>query len=204
MFNSVIYRSPRGNIKACIDRIQEIFSMRQNSKKEIRLLGDFNIDFLDRNQASRLNFNDSFLKYGCRHLKTNITRPGRHKSSCLDWIVTNSCFVIDSGCLDAMISGHFPVSAVRKKNREHVIYVYCDIRDYTNYNPKDFTDLLRSKLEMSNYMNKHDPNVLWDLIHTSSSAILEIICPVHRFKQRELLTPWMFADIYREIRFRDR
>ena len=202
MFICVIYRPPRGNIKNCIDQIQEY--VRQNSKNELWLLGDFNVDFLDRNQPSRLNFIDLFKKYGCRQLISNITRPGRHKSSCLDWIVTNSCFVIDSGCLDAMISDHFPVSAVRKKNREHVTYVYRDIRDYTNYNPKDFTDLLRTKLEMSNYMNIQDPNVLWDLLHTSSSAILEIMCPVRRFKQREFLTPWMYADIFREMRFRDR
>ena len=40
MFVSAIYRPPRGNIKGCIDRLQEIFSTRQNSKKKFWLLGD--------------------------------------------------------------------------------------------------------------------------------------------------------------------
>ena len=53
-------------------------------------------------------------------------------------------------------------------------------------------------------MNIHDPNVLWDLIETSASDILQKMCPIRRFKQRETLTPWMVVDIYREIRLRDR
>ena len=30
------------------------------------------------------------------------------------------------------------------------------------------------------------------------------MCPLRRYKQRENLTPWMVADIYREMRYRDR
>ena len=94
LFISVIYRPPRGNIKTCIDRLQEIFLMRQNSKKEIWLLGDFNVDYLDRNPPNRLliSFIELFKKYGCGQLISDVTRPGRYKSSCLDWIVTNCVF----------------------------------------------------------------------------------------------------------------
>ena len=93
-----------------------------------------------------------------------------------------------------MIADHFAVSCIRKKTREQV---------YTNYNAKTFTDLLRNKLAVSNYMQFQDPNELWDLILSCVIDILEIMCPIRRFKQREKLTPWMDASIYRDMRFRD-
>ena len=99
--------------------------------------------------------------------------------------------------------GMHPVSGIRKKSKEHVAYVYCDIRDYTKYNTKEFTDLLRSKLHLSTYLHVHDPNVLWDLIIKATHEILEIMCPMRRYRQLEILTPWMVADIYREIRVRE-
>ena len=115
-------------------------------------MGDFNIDFFDRNQQNRNLFIDLFKKFACKQLITDITRPGRHKSSCLDWILTNCCFVSDTSCLNIMIADHFAVSSVRKKSREHVPYIYRDIRDYTMYNSKEFTDLLRNRLHQSNYL----------------------------------------------------
>ena len=165
---------------------------------------DFNVDYLDRNQSNRNKFTKLFKKYGCKQLITDITRPGRHKSSCLDWIVTNSCFVSEACSLNILIADHFAVSSVRKKKRECVSYVYRDIRDYSNYNAEQFTDLLRTKLDLSVYMNLNDPNILWDLMINATGDILQVMCPIRRYKQREILTPWMVADIYREIRIRER
>ena len=204
MLISSIYRPPRGSIKSCTDHLQDIFASRLNSKTEIWLLGDFNVDFLDRTQPNRGIFLDLFKKNGCKQLISDITRPGRYKSSCLDWIVTNCCFINDACSLDTMISDHYAVSAVRKKRRENVTYVYREIRDYSNYIPKNFTDLLRLKLGQSNYYDIRDPNILWELIAKFTCEILEVMCPLRRYKQRENLTPWMVADIYREMRYRDR
>ena len=204
MFISSIYRPPRGKIVSCIDRLNEMLSRRDNFKKEIWLMGDFNVDYLDRKDRDLAKFNNMFKVFGLKQLVSDVTRPGRHKSSCIDWIVTNSRFVIEASALDIMVSDHFAVACVRKKIREHVSYVYREKRDYSNYNSKSFTDLLRTKLNLSNYLDIHDPNVLWDLIVTNSRLILEIMCPVRRYKQREKLTPWMVADIYRQIRLRDK
>ena len=111
MFVSAIYRPPRENIKGCIDRLQEIFSTIQNSKKKFWLLGDFNVDFLDRNLSNRNRFIELFKKFGCKQLITDVTRPGKHKSSCLDWIITNCSFVSDVCSLYIMIADRFAVGA---------------------------------------------------------------------------------------------
>ena len=124
-----------------------------------------------------------------------MTRPGRHKWSCIDWIITNGPFVSEAIVSNVMISDHYAVECIRKKSREYVKYIYRDVRDYKKYNLEDFSDLLRSKLVMYNYMNNDDPNTLWDIISRSSYQILEIMCPFQRYKQREILTPWMTPDI---------
>ena len=204
MIISSLYRPPRGNIKTCIDRLQEILSTRQYSKKEFWLFGDFNVDYLDRNQPNLNKFCELFKKFGLRQLITDVTRPGRHKSSCLDWIVTNCGIISEAKSLDIMIADHFAVSIIRKKPREHVTYVFRSVRDYTRYDAKSFTDLLRNKLAQKDYTNNQDPNILWNYIMQYMYEILGVMCPVRRFKQHEVPTPWITADIYREMRLRDK
>ena len=102
-----------------------------------------------------------------------------------------------------MIADHFAVACNRKKSCEHVQYVYSEIKDYCKYNAKSSSDLLHHNLEYCNYIANRDPNVLWILICSNSRDILEIMCPIRRYKQLEHLTPWMEADIYREMRYRE-
>ena len=40
-------------------------------------------------------------------------------------------------------------------------------------------------------------------MHDYAKEILSIKCPLKRYKQREVVTPWVTADIYRNIRYRD-
>ena len=55
-----------------------------------------------------------------------------------------------------------------------------------------------------NFFDTTDPNVLWGNILKCVSTILEIMCPFRRFRQREHITPWLNAEIYRAIRKRER
>ena len=167
-------------------------------------MGDFNINFLDPNQPNLNKFTELFKKFAIKQYITDITRPGRHTNSCINWIVTNSSFISESCALDIMISDHFSLHITRKKNRKSVKYVYKDIRDYSVYNPVAFTDLLRNRLSLSNFTNVNDPNALWKLVKTCAHDVLGIICPYCRYKQRENLTPWMVAEIYQEMWLRDR
>ena len=77
MFICTVYRPPRGNVKIAVDRLHEILSNRELFKKEIWLLGDFNVDYLDRNQPNLIKFNELFKKFGCIQLISDITRPGK-------------------------------------------------------------------------------------------------------------------------------
>ena len=88
MLISCLYRPPRGKIQNCIDRLTETYARRENAKVEIWLLGDFNVDFLQRGESNLVKFLNFFKRFGCTQLINDTTRPGKHKCSCIDWIGT--------------------------------------------------------------------------------------------------------------------
>ena len=57
---SSIYRAPHGDHKKCIEKLREILSHKENFKKEIWFLGDFNVDFLKRNDINFKRFQSFF------------------------------------------------------------------------------------------------------------------------------------------------
>ena len=88
-----LYRPPRGKVQNCIDKLTEILSRNELAKDEIWILGDYNVDYLQRANHDLLKFVTLFKQFGCVQLITSVTRPGKYRCSCLDWIVTNSNFV---------------------------------------------------------------------------------------------------------------
>ena len=102
------------------------------------------------------------------------------------------------------ISDHLAVCCLRKKAKERVSYIYRSICDYKTYDIQILRDLIHKRLSDLNYFDCQDPNALWHYIFKSLTDILEIMCPYQRQKQREVVTPWMNAEIYRAIRLRER
>ena len=116
-----LYRPPNGKIKLCIDYLKNVFI---NCKNEIWLLGDFNVDFLDRSSAPRTKFQSLFNTHGLKQLIKNITRPSKNSGTCIDWIATNSLYVKQYGVTDDFISDHFTIYCIRKKARETHSKIY--------------------------------------------------------------------------------
>ena len=206
MLISCLYRPPRGKIQNCIDRLTETYARRENAKVEIWLIGDFNVDFLKRGESNLVKFLNFFKRFGCTQLINDTTRPGKHKCSCIDWIVTNSNFISESSATDMMLSDHYVVYCIKKKSRERVSYVYRYFRNYKLYNAQNFINLFRLGLDSleQNFLEIGDPNVLWKHVYDIATGILEVMCPFRRYRQREFPTPWMTPDIYTEIRLRAR
>ena len=111
---------------------------------ELWVLGDFNTDFLVRDNDSTKKLTSYLRSIGLYQLINQITRPGIHKGTCIDWKLTNSPFVKHSGSSYDLISDHLAVFAVRKKDRENTKCIYRTVRDVSNYNKDIFVDLLRN------------------------------------------------------------
>ena len=200
---SSIYRPPRGDHKKCIDKIREILSRRENFKKEIWFLGDFNVDYLKRGDVNQKRLISLFKTFGLTQLISKITRPSTRSGSCIDWIITNCKFVRESYVSTIFLSDHFAIECIRKKNRERKENVYRSIRSYKNYNKVILVDLLRVRLVESTFDTEDNPNVKWNLLYSSVFDILTVMCPLKQYRQREIPTPWITPDIYRNMRYRD-
>ena len=194
-----LYRPPNGKIKPCVDFLKTLFS---TTRYELWILGDFNVDFLDRNNVDRTKLLSMFKTHGLKQLITNITRPNKRGGTCIDWIVTNSLYVMHSGVTNDYISDHLSVYCVRKKPREKHNYVYRTVRDLSNYNSDMFTNLL-SHVDWNFVETSVDIDYIWSQFYKRTYDILAIMCPFRRFRQRETVTPWLNAEIYRAMRKRD-
>ena len=74
--------------------------------QKIFVQGDFNIDFLDKEDESTKKLNNLINQWGCERLIADITRDGLHKDSCIDQIITNSNVILANGVADIHLSGH--------------------------------------------------------------------------------------------------
>ena len=176
MIIASLYRPPHGKVQNCIDRLTEILSRRENVKNEFWVLGDYNIDFLQRANPDLLRFSAFLKRFGMSQIITSFTRPGKYRCTCIDWIVTNSPFVAECGVTDIMISDHYAIHCIKKKKKEHVEYVYCYLRNYKHYNVQNFVNLFRQKTNPG-FLDIDDPNILWEHIYSTANTILEVMCP---------------------------
>ena len=127
------HRPPRGRTETFIDCMENsITDVLQNTNREIFLMGDSNIDLMDKNNETKL-FNDLLSHAGLRQLIKTPTRLGKFKNTCLDLIITNCNIIKASGQLEWGLSDHEVVFATRKRVKETKIKKIVTGRIYKGY-----------------------------------------------------------------------
>ena len=134
-----IYRPPRGKHILFVKFLEYIL---KKTKSEIWIMGDFNVDYLNRGDTNRQRYIDLFKKYGMKQYIENITRPNNRGGTCIDWVISNTDFMSAFGVTNDYVPDHTTVFAVRKKAREKTKYVYRTLRDIKNFDPVMFKTLL--------------------------------------------------------------
>ena len=137
-----MYKPPKGKISKCIEFLNEILACKDIVKKEIWILGDFNTDFLKRNNVHSVALQMFSKKAGLRQCINDITRPNVRGGSCIDLIMNNSPFICESGVDDDMIADHFTVFCTRKKGRERKGGIDEVVRDYSKFKKEAICNLL--------------------------------------------------------------
>ena len=194
-----MYRPPKG--KHTLFNIY-LENMLKNLKTEIWILGDINVNYLCRTDENRSQYLRLFKKYGLHQYINEITRPNTKGGTCIDWVISNSVFVKDTGITEDFISDHLATFAIRKKSKQTTKFVYRTLRDLTYYDSDIFRNLIRTE-SWELFDNSNDVEYLWSFYYDKLSSILSIMCPLKRYKQREYVTPWLTPEIYRLMRERD-
>ena len=92
-----IYRPPQGNVGNCIKHLDKNFETIDQTKLDIILLGDLNIDFSINSNQDTKKVNRFITQNGLTKLISGNTRYGKIKNSCIDQIITNSNHILNIG-----------------------------------------------------------------------------------------------------------
>ena len=190
-----LYRPPKGSVDRLLEFLYAFVASQMVLDTEIWILGDFNINFTVRNNPDLMKINKFLRENNLKQLIQSATRLTNTGGSCIDWVVTSSPYVSNSGILDDLLSDHFPVYAVRKKHRETNPKVKKKVRVYKNFDSDIFGNLIEDRVNWDAYYAEEDPNSLWDSIHQCIIGILEVMCPYKNIFVRKERTPWFTHEI---------
>ena len=101
-----LYRPPQGSITEFCEKLNDdLSSFDPTKKREFYLMGDFNIDTMDKTTDEYKELNSLINSYGLMQHINDITRFSKN-NSCIDNIFSNCDIINDSGTLNWNFSDH--------------------------------------------------------------------------------------------------
>ena len=195
----VIYRPPSGNSSTFLEKFEEICTLLPDSG--VRILGDFNIDFLQMNSNTNTasKFEDLVLSGGFSPV---ISIPTHQRSSCrptcIDNILTNDIEkVVLSGSISDSIGDHMPIfefSNIYFEKQEKVKHI--KYYDYSNENLEKFSRALHDSLI------GHEASRDFDCFMDIFKNLLDASCKLERpkvTKRSKIINPWITDGIISAI-----
>ena len=196
------YRPPQGDEVKCIDFLDNILSDIDLSMIEVFLMGDLNVDILDKGNNSKKLLNMT-KQMGLRQLIMERTRYSPIRDSCIYLFFTNSDIVSKVGVSNLNISDHQMILLTRKKAK--FTKQKCEFvgRSYRNYNKIDF----QNRIQNSNWdFLNNEPNIdtQWKLFEQNVLLILDEMCPKKTFKIKQIKQPWITPRLLELILDKDK
>ena len=203
----LVYRPPNTDINIFNEQISEVLDRIKSEKKQVYLLGDFNINLLDANSHVPIaEFLDTLFS---NFIFPSITKPTR--------VTKTSCTLIDNifhndmnqsgmikGVLFTEISDHFPVFLICPDELLDVEPKINGTRDYCQTNIERF----RSKLGALNWsliFDEKDGEEAFNGFHTAFLEIYEKSFPYRKkptnYKGRK---PWLSLALRNSIKHKNK
>jgi exonuclease III len=209
-----IYRPPRNNVinyREFFDEMNEIFSSYQRLRKEVIIVGDFNLDLLKLNDNQHIrDYFELIMSCGFLPRITFPTRLTQQGGTLIDNILvklSDHCAETAAGILMNNISDHQPCFLI-VDNLINRFEICKTVKVYKN----DPDSIIRFKNEISyqcalDRFSSNDPNVNYDILDSSISNALEKHLPtkIVRFKKhKHRKMQWITHGIIRSIKYRDK
>ena len=154
-----IYRPPNTDLHSFIQKLNDILSNLKLEKKQIYLMGDFNINILE--SSSHLltaEFIETIYSHSFFPLITKPTRLQGNSATLIDNIFCNDITNLNmvNGILYTDISDHFPVFSIDRK-REHTNRNHTPVQEriYSQKNINMFRDCL-NQTDWSDVMSNNE------------------------------------------------
>ena len=162
-----IYRHPSSNLDNFISQLENLVSPLNQSKHQVLILGDMNIDFLRVGTHSKTeDYLDMLYSSNLLPVITKPTRITSHTATLIDHIYTNaSTDQIIPGIVTTDISDHLPTFCFIRRQITR-LKPKRFFRDYSNFDSKTYLNDIKS-VDWSSIIN--DPTD----IHTKASGFVE-------------------------------
>lgn len=173
-----IYRPPYGSRylpKDFNDLFSEMISLAIEDNKEIIVLGDLNVNYL--NKDDNKEFKQLLTLLGFKQVIKSATRVCDTTETLIDIIATNKSENIrSSDIFPTSFSDHDLVGCVRKLN--HVKFKPKEIRcrDYSNYNHNTMNAELQNS-DWQNVYNSKNVNTAWQYFNQTVSTVFNKHAP---------------------------
>ena len=199
-----LYRPPDGSIKNFFEILNKLLDDNPLLNSEFWLMGDFNIDFLKRQDMKTKTLHEFLRVNGLRQHITLPTRLSGFGKSCIDFIISNidESLIVSSGTLNDVVSDHLPVYICIKKSRNKPEFTKTKGRTYKNYDKPLLQNLLRIE-DWVPFYQLTDPSELWDFIVSIIKKHLDVMCPLKYIRVRTDSPPWINQDVIELINDRN-
>ena len=159
-----IYKAPHCSIAQFNEKFNDVLNCLSNEKKDIFILGDFNIDGADRCSSNRQT--QEFLNIIAVHSFTNLiqkpTRITNHSATLIDGIITNVSIennIHASGIFPTkLFSDHFPIFTILKNSNIRNRNKFVTKRFFSQKNISLFNKSLKSNTWEQVYTTKNTNN----------------------------------------------
>ena len=116
------YRPPNGDTTLFEKHMKSILSKNEATKKEVILIGDFNMNLLDFDKNKRVqSFVNLMFRFGMIPTINKPTRVTRCTATAIDHVFTNTIMdniEIKTAIVKTDISDHFPIIFATKKKKD--------------------------------------------------------------------------------------
>ena len=198
----LVYRSPSGSIPSFLKILEEVLDSVQKHPYELILMGDFNLNLLDQNSASTIDFLSMMLSSGTLPSVCIPTRVTETQASLIDNIFS-SLDVLDNLVLVSDISDHFPaISRYKSADQAQRIASPSNL-PFFRYGDTELS-LLNSRLAdvpwgslVSDSDFNHSFDSFYDLVKEGILEICNRGPAPHTSKRIAPLNPWMTSGLHK-------
>ena len=197
-----MYRPPQGDVDIFIQYLENVFDDIDLDKTEIFLMGDFNIDFLDKKDVKCKKLIDMIKPLGLRQLIKEPTRVTLDRNSCLDLFLTNCDNISKAGVCDINMSDHLPILLTRKRMKTNKKKSNFTGRSYRRYEKNIFQQSIE-EADWSAFNGSNTATDKWNCLLEIMRECIDKMCPLKMFKIKQEKEPWISNQLIELIKDKD-
>ncbi len=189
-----VYRPPSGDLDNFTYVMeQKMLDIYKEGIADIILLGDFNVDWLGRDEKTKKYKN--FVKNSILSQLISVpTRVTLHSRTCLDHFLTNRPeLYVTSGSINPGLSDHQLVFSTRKKAKPCKEVTFVQARSYIRFNDRNFQRDI-DDIDWSPVLTEPCVETATNCFLTTLNTVVDRHAPMKMMKMRNHAPGWLNTD----------